>query len=83
MSGDSFMLRQVSVQKFFEDNQARLGLTWLAVSVLVPADKGPEPVSTSGWYVQAGLHRVHLSRSVDDIIATLEVELPGDGATPL
>ena len=30
MSGDSFMLRQVSVQKLFEDNQARLGLTWLA-----------------------------------------------------
>ncbi|HZQ61871.1 MAG TPA: HPr kinase/phosphorylase, partial [Casimicrobiaceae bacterium] len=30
MSGDSFMLRQVSVQKLFEDNQSRLGLTWLA-----------------------------------------------------
>ena len=30
MSGDSFMLRQVGVQKLFEDNQARLGLTWLA-----------------------------------------------------
>ena len=30
MSGDSFMLRQVSVQKLFDDNQARLGLTWLA-----------------------------------------------------
>src|SRR5512141_244636 len=30
MSGDSFMLRQVSVQKLFDDNQARLSLTWLA-----------------------------------------------------
>lgn len=30
MSGDGFMVRQVGVQKLFDDNEARLELTWLA-----------------------------------------------------
>src|SRR5512132_3208781 len=30
MSGDSFMQRQVTVQRLFEDNESRLSLTWLA-----------------------------------------------------
>ena len=30
MSSDAYMARQVSVQKLFEDNQARLELSWLA-----------------------------------------------------
>ncbi len=30
MSADSAMMRQVSVEKFFADNQARLGMTWVA-----------------------------------------------------
>ncbi len=30
MSEDSAMMRQVSVEKFFSDNQARLGMTWVA-----------------------------------------------------
>ncbi|MDX6197828.1 MAG: beta-glucosidase [Actinomycetota bacterium] len=55
----------------------------LGDAVLVPADMGPEPVAESGWYVQGGLHRVHLSRSIDDIVITVDVELPGDGITPL
>ncbi len=30
MTGDGAMMRQVSVEKFFADNQARLGMTWVA-----------------------------------------------------
>ncbi len=30
MTGDGPMMRQVSVEKFFADNQARLGMTWIA-----------------------------------------------------
>ena len=55
----------------------------LGDAVLVPATKGPEPVARSGWYVQAGLHRVHLSRSIDDVLATLDITLPGEDTTPL
>jgi hypothetical protein len=55
----------------------------LGDAVLVPADKGHEPVAESGWYIQGGLHRVYLSRSIDDAVATLDVELPGDGLKPL
>lgn len=52
-------------------------------AVLVPGDKGPEPVSTKGWYVQAGISRLHLARSIEDVVARVEVVLPGDGVTLL
>jgi hypothetical protein len=49
----------------------------LGDAVVVPADKGPEPASQSGWRTQGGLHRVHLNRSIDDIVTTVEIVVPG------
>jgi beta-glucosidase len=55
----------------------------LGAAVLVPADKGPEPVAQSGWYVQGGVHQVRLARSVEEVVATVDLVLPGDGVTLL
>jgi beta-glucosidase len=55
----------------------------LGDAVLVPGDKGPEPVTVAGWYVQGGGHAVHLARSVEDVLDTVEVDLPGTSATLL
>ncbi|MDT7537887.1 MAG: beta-glucosidase [Actinomycetota bacterium] len=55
----------------------------LGDAVLVPADKGTEPVAKSGWYVQGGLHRVHVSRSIDDVQATVDIDLAGEAVTRL
>lgn len=51
----------------------------LGDAVLVPGDKGPAPVAIPGWYVQAGRHRVHLARSVEDVVQSVEVVLSGSG----
>lgn len=42
-------------------------------AVLVPGDEGPRPVEVPGWYVQGGTYRVHLGRSVEDVVTTVEV----------
>ena len=55
----------------------------LGDAVLVPGDKGPEPVAIPGWYVQAGTHRVHLARSIEDVVSTVDLDLAGSGVTLL
>lgn len=52
-------------------------------AVLVPGDEGPVPVEAPGWYVQSGTYRVHLARSVEDVVATVDVHLAGDDDSPL
>ncbi len=55
----------------------------LGDAVLVPGDKGPAPVVVSGWYVQSGRHRLHLARSVENVLATVDLDLPGSGTSLL
>lgn len=52
-------------------------------AVLVPGDEGPTPVAEPGWYAQPGTHRVLLARSVEDVVASLDVVLPGEDDVPL
>jgi beta-glucosidase len=52
-------------------------------AVLVPGDQGPTPVPEGGWFVQSGVHLLHLARSVEDVVTSVEVLLAGEGATPL
>ena len=55
----------------------------LGDAVLVPAQSGPPQVTVPGWHVQPGRHLLHLARSVDDVVTTLEVTLPGEQARGL
>lgn len=43
---------------------------------VVPADQGPEPRATPGWYVDAGRYEVVVARSMADVVAVLPVEVP-------
>lgn len=55
----------------------------LGDAVLVPGDAGKPPVAVAGWYVRCGTHRLHLARSVEDVVTTVELDLPGSGSTRL
>lgn len=55
----------------------------LGDAVLVPAQAGPHQVAAPGWHVQPGRHLLHLARSVEDVVVTVEVMLPGEQARRL
>ena len=40
---------------------------------VVPADQGPDPVATAGWYVEEGVHHVAVARSSEDVVQRLPV----------
>lgn len=46
---------------------------------VVPAEAGPDPIDEPGWRVDAGPHRLLLARSVEDVIAVIEVEVGWSG----
>jgi beta-glucosidase len=51
----------------------------LGEGAVVPVDRGPDPVQVAGWHVESGTHRLLLSRSVDDTVSAVDLQVTWTG----
>jgi hypothetical protein len=42
----------------------------------IPASRGASHREVPGWYAEAGEYRIHVARSVADVVHTCTIELP-------